>query len=225
MIVIISFFETSKERRKALGGNESGFTVTIRKIEEYAEKDCEAKRNAENLKQINQLINSSRKHRHDFHHQLQAIYGLLESGSYEGAKNYINSFFGTITKTRELIETDNVNVSAILNTKVGLAEARNIDLEVGVECNLKELPLSSFDVSSLLGNLIDNALEAVENNESEHRQVKVMIDFERGQTNWAGYPGIYFQTRFYIKRRPLQPGSVHSKGHHSQIRRWCRSEQ
>lgn len=156
------------------------FVAAVRKIEAYAEKEYEARRAAESLKQIEQLIDSSRKQRHDFHHQLQAVYGLLESGSYEGARDYINGFFGTVTKTRELIKTDNLNVSAILYAKIGLAEARNIDLEVDVECSLKELPLSPLEASSLLGNLIDNALDAVENNVGEHRRVKVMVDLERG---------------------------------------------
>lgn len=188
------------------------FTATVRKIEEYAEKDYEAKRAAESLRQLEQLIDSSRKQRHDFHHQLQAVYGLLESGSYEGARDYINGFFGTVTKTRELIKTDNLNVSAILYTKIGLAEARNIDMEVDVECSLKELPLSPLEASSLLGNLIDNALDAVENDVGEHRWVKVMVDLERGSyvitvTN-AGKPASPD-----IRESIFKPGFTSKKGH------------
>ncbi|OPX92175.1 MAG: Sensor protein CitS [Pelotomaculum sp. PtaB.Bin013] len=144
------------------------------------EKEYEARRAVENLKQIEQLIDSSRKQRHDFHHQLQTVYGLLESGLYERSRDYISKLFCTISKTGELIRTDNLSISALLNTKIGLAEAKNIDLEITIECSLKEMPLTPLETSSLLGNLIDNALEAVEEYTGEHRQVEVKITLEHG---------------------------------------------
>jgi len=155
-------------------------TVAVKKIGQYIEKEYEAKRAEENLKQIKQLIDSSRKQRHDFHHQLQTIYGLLEGGSYERARDYISRVFGDISKTAELIKTDNFSIGALLYTKIGLAEARNIEMEIAVKCSLKEIPLSPHEASSLLGNLIDNALEAVEAKAGECRQVKVKMTREHG---------------------------------------------
>lgn len=155
-------------------------TVAVKKIGQYVEKNYEVKRAEENLKQIKQLIDSSRKQRHDFHHQLQTIYGLIEGGAYERARDYISRLFGDISKTGELIKTDNFSISAILYTKIGLAEARNIKMEIAVECSLKELPLTPHEASSLLGNLIDNALEAVEDNTGACRRVKVKITRVQG---------------------------------------------
>lgn len=155
-------------------------TVAVKKIGQYVERDYEAKRAEENLKQIKQLIDSSRKQRHDFHHQLQTIYGLLESGSYERARDYISRVFGDISKTGKLIKTDNFSISALLYTKIALAEARNIEMEIAVECSLREMPLTPHEASSLLGNLIDNALEAVENKTGACRQVNVKITCEQG---------------------------------------------
>lgn len=186
--------------------------AAVKKIGEYAEKDYEAKRAAENLKQIEQLIDSSRKQRHDFYHQVQTVYGLLESGSYERARDYMKRFFETVMKTRELIKTDNLTLSALLFAKIGLAEARNIDMEIDVECSLKELPVSPHEASSLLGNLIDNALDAVGNNGVEGRRVKVKIAFERGayviKLKNAGKP-IDPETRESI----FKPGFTTKEGH------------
>lgn len=155
-------------------------TVAVKKIGQYVEKDYEAKRAEENFKQIKQLINSSRKQRHDFHHQLQTIYGLLEGGSYERARDYISRLFGEISKTGELIKTDNFSISALLYTKMGLAEAKNIEMNIAVECSLREMPLTPHEASSLLGNLIDNALGAIEDKTGACRQVKVKITREQG---------------------------------------------
>ncbi|MDD3654495.1 MAG: GHKL domain-containing protein [Desulfotomaculaceae bacterium] len=154
--------------------------AAVKKIGYYAEKEYEARRAVEDLNQIEQLINSSRKQRHDFYHQLQTVYGLLESGSYERARDFAKNYFTTVLTTRELIKTDNLSISALLNTKVALAEAQDIDLEITVECSLRELPLAPLEASSLLGNLIDNALEAVKENTGGRRQVEVSINWEHG---------------------------------------------
>ncbi len=154
--------------------------VMIRKVGKYIETEYEAKRAVQNLNQIKQLIDSSRKQRHDFYHQLQTVYGLLEGGFYDRARDYINRMFSNISKTGGLIRTDNFSISALLYTKIGLAEAKNINLEIIVECSLKEIPLTPLECSSLLGNLIDNALEAVEGNTGERRQAEVKITFENG---------------------------------------------
>ncbi|ADY55201.1 signal transduction histidine kinase regulating citrate/malate metabolism [Syntrophobotulus glycolicus DSM 8271] len=155
-------------------------TVAVKKIGQEIEKEYEAKRAEENFKQIKQLLDSSRKQRHDFHHQLQTIYGLLESGSYERARDYISRAFGEISKTAELIKIDDYSISALLHTKIGLAEARKIKMEIAVEGSLKDLPLTPHEAGSLLGNLIDNALEAVEAEAGEGRQVNVKIAREHG---------------------------------------------
>ncbi|OPY58030.1 MAG: hypothetical protein A4E55_01203 [Pelotomaculum sp. PtaU1.Bin035] len=65
------------------------------------------------------------------------------------------------TYEQALNDTDNHEISAMLYTKTGLAEAKNINFEVLVNCSLKELPLKSGEANSILGNLIDNAIEAV----------------------------------------------------------------
>lgn len=88
--------------------------------------------------------------------------------------------FSSVSRTGGLIKTNNFSISALLYTKTGLAEARNIDLEIAVACSLKELPLTPLESSSLLGNLIDNALEAVEEETGEHRQVKLEISTGHG---------------------------------------------
>ncbi len=187
-------------------------TVAVKKIGQYVEKEYEAKRAEENLKQIKQLIISSRKQRHDFHHQLQTIYGLLEAGLYERARDYISRLFGEISKTGELIRTDNFSVGALLYTKMGLAEAKNIEMEVAVECSLKELPLTPQEASSLLGNLIDNALGAVEGKSGGCMRVTVKITCEQGL-----YVIIVSNTgdpiAFEVKEDIFKAGFTTKKGH------------
>ncbi|MEA4925592.1 MAG: GHKL domain-containing protein [Syntrophomonadaceae bacterium] len=149
--------------------------LVVKKITQAAEIQYMAKQTQQTLARMEELIYSIRKQRHDFNHHLQAVYGLLEVGSYQVARDYIRGTFATITTHGELIKTDNHEVSAMLYTKIGLAEAKNINLEVVVNCSLKNLPLNPGEANSVLGNLIDNAIDAVESAPAEKRLVTVEI--------------------------------------------------
>ncbi|MEW5952826.1 MAG: GHKL domain-containing protein [Bacillota bacterium] len=141
---------------------------------------CIARKNAESLTHIGKLLQLVRHQHHDFHHQLQTIYGLLETGCYEEARQFIRELHEAICFPLELIRTDSPQVMALLYTKLALAEARGIRLEPVIECSLKQLPLSPLETSTLLGNILDNALEAVEQVPPEERLVHLEIRFDSG---------------------------------------------
>ncbi|TEB10546.1 Sensor protein CitS [Pelotomaculum sp. FP] len=149
--------------------------VAIKRIARIVEVECTAKQTAETISQMEELIYSIRKQRHDFNHHLQAVYGFLEVGSSREARDYIRNTFNAISTRGELIKTDNHEISAMLYTKISLAEAKNMNLEVLINCSLKDLPLKSGEANSVLGNLIDNAMEAVGSASGERRLINVEI--------------------------------------------------
>lgn len=153
----------------------------VQRIRKSIEKEMEAARAIETTERMKELIYSIRKQRHDFNHQLQAVYGLIETGNYSGAREHIQNTYHYVSGAGELIKTDNPPVSALLYTKIGIAETRNVEFEINIECSLEEFPLKSNESSSLLGNLIDNAFDAVEKNEPGDRLVRLHITAERGE--------------------------------------------
>ncbi|MCL6480014.1 MAG: GHKL domain-containing protein [Peptococcaceae bacterium] len=153
----------------------------LRKISKSIEREYEIKKAAETIEQLKELIFSIRKQRHDFNHHLQAVYGLMETGDFEEARKYMESTYHYVSGAGELIKTDNPSISALLYAKIGLAETKNIRFDISIDCSLENLPLSNNDASSLLGNLIDNAFDAVDKNEAGDRVVSLNIDAERGE--------------------------------------------
>lgn len=136
---------------------------------------CTASRAAEDLVHISDLLKLVRRQHHDFCHQLQTVYGLLEIGCYEEAGQYISKTHEAVSVPLELIRTGDPHVTALLYTKLALAESKQIRLEPVIACSLERLPLSPLEISALLGNLVDNALEAVEKAPPEHRVVRLEI--------------------------------------------------
>lgn len=153
----------------------------LRKISVLKEKEFEARKAGETIAHLDKLIRTIRKQRHDYNHHLQAVYGLLEVGSYNKARNYIKQMFLDISNPAEVVKTDNPGISAMLFAKAGLAEARGIPFSVLVDCSLQGVPLSTMEANSLLGNLLDNATEAAAAYAEAHRSVRLEITREPGE--------------------------------------------
>lgn len=153
----------------------------LRKISALTEKEFEARKAEETIAQLDKLIRTIRKHRHDFNHHLQTVYGLLEVGSCDEARRYVKEMFLDISNPAEVVKTDNPGISAMLFAKAGLAEARGINFSVQVDCSLQNIPLTPMEASSLLGNLLDNAIKAAGAFSGDQRHVRLEITREPGE--------------------------------------------
>ncbi|MEW6192845.1 MAG: GHKL domain-containing protein [Bacillota bacterium] len=179
-----------------------------------------ARKTAENLAHVGELLRLIRRQHHDFHHQLQTVYGLLETGCYEEAQQYIRKTYQSVSGPLELVRTDHPAVTALLYTKAALAEAKKIEFELVIECSLHGLPLDPMEITSLFGNIIDNALEAVESAPLEERKVRlearrepdnyVITVANRGRIN-ALQVARAFQTGYTTKRGHTGMGLVYAR--------------
>lgn len=152
----------------------------IKRISILIEKESEARNAAETIRQLDKLIQAIRKTRHDYNHHVQTIYGLLEVNAYEMARDYIRKLHLNIITPAQLVKTDNPGITALLYAKAGLAEAKGLNFDLQVDCSLKEIPLTTMEMNSLLGNLLDNAIEAADE-KGEGETVRLEISTELGQ--------------------------------------------
>lgn len=127
---------------------------TYLKLVEMQEE--QAKRHLEEVRVIHSEM---RGYKHDFHHHLQALKGQLEAGEVERALAYIEQLDRSLQSVDTLLKTGNVTVDAILSAK--LAQARSEGISVDVQANLPDtLTLTDVELSIVIGNLLDNAIEA-----------------------------------------------------------------
>lgn len=134
---------------------------TYLKLVEMQEE--QAKRHLEEVRSIHSEM---RGYKHDFHHHLQAIRGQLEAGEIDRAIAYIDRLDETLKSMDTLLKTGNVTVDAILSTKIANAKAEGIS--VTVDANISDsLTLTDLEISIIIGNLLDNAIEACRNADGE----------------------------------------------------------
>lgn len=111
------------------------------------------------LGEVRSIYKEMRGYKHDFHHHLQAIRGQIEAGEYGRALAYIDELDEKLQKIDTVLKTGNVSIDAILSSKI--AQAKLAGIEVTLKANLPEkLAMSDVDMSIVLGNLLDNAMEA-----------------------------------------------------------------
>lgn len=125
------------------------------------------------------ITETLRAQTHEFHNQLHTISGLVQLEEYDEVSRLI----GTLTRRRAEISdavirrVDDPAVAALLIAKVSLAGERGLDLELSEDSALPRLSHElSGDVGTVLGNLVDNAVDATVAAGGERIDVHLAVD-------------------------------------------------
>lgn len=108
------------------------------------------------------LNNTLRAQRHDFLNHLQVVYSLMEMGEYSEANAYIEKVYGAITSVSRAMKTANPAINALLQVKLAACEKAGIKVDVNIQSAWKNLPIPGWEMCKVLSNLIDNAIDALE---------------------------------------------------------------
>lgn len=153
------------------GGRRIGSVTTLRDRTQLAEVESE-------LGAFRGTTDLLRAQAHEFANQLHTISGLIQIGEYEE----VVSFVDTLVEKRASLDltiarrVQDRAVAALLVAKAALAAEKKVVLRVSDRTGLAPLKSeSSFDVATVLGNLIDNGIDAVATEGREGRWVAVEI--------------------------------------------------
>ena len=111
--------------------------------------------------EVQNIYQTMRAWRHDYHNHMQAIKALLSMGKKEELSDYLDNLEKDLDGIDIAIRTGNVGLDAILSSKVSIARKNNIE----VNCTAKvpqDLKVSDVHLCAIVGNLLDNAIEACE---------------------------------------------------------------
>ena len=116
---------------------------------------------ARQVEEVQNIYLTMRGWRHDYHNHLQSMKAYVEMGQYDKLQEYLGLLENDLDQVNQLCDSGNVNLDAILNSKISLAEKNGIRVDYKATCPA-ELTVSDIDLCALIGNLIDNAMEACE---------------------------------------------------------------
>ena len=111
--------------------------------------------------EVQNIYQTMRAWRHDYHNHIQSIKAMLAMKKFEELDAYLGTLEQDLDSIDIAIRTGNVGLDAILSSKVSIARKNNIE----VNCTAKvpgELTISDVHLCAIVGNLLDNAIEACE---------------------------------------------------------------
>lgn len=110
------------------------------------------------------------KIKHDMKNHLISLGFLLEEGKIEEAISFVSSLSNNPSLKKKQF-SNNLILNALLNNKM----AENQDIKFDILIDIDDISISDIDLSILLGNSIDNAIEAVKKLKSEDRRISITI--------------------------------------------------
>ena len=111
--------------------------------------------------QMDTLNLELRAQRHDFLNHIQVVYSLLEMGESEEAADYLERVYSQLRTVSKVMRTGVTAFNALLQVKNAACEERGIHLELDIRTALEGLPVPPWEICCIIGNLMDNAMDAI----------------------------------------------------------------
>lgn len=137
--------------------------INIKDIYELAQINSKNDMLQQTLSQLEELNKTLRAQRHDFKNHLQVVYSLIELEEFKDTKEYIEKVYNDIQSVSQVMRTANPAINALLQAKTLACKKRDIELALNINTQLNGMKIPAWEFCRVLGNLIDNAIAALEN--------------------------------------------------------------
>ena len=128
---------------------------------------------------ITNMYQEIRAWRHDFHNHINVILGLLELDEKNKAIEYISDIESKTNKFEACVYTDNIVIDSLLSNKINIAKEKNIKVNLKIKMG-SEVKIPNVDICTIIGNLMDNSIEACEKLKG-HKFIDMIIISESKQ--------------------------------------------
>lgn len=157
------------------------------------------------------LIQIIRSQRHDFNFHIQAISGLIEQGLYSECGDYVRMMVKTTTAMNDMLPLHDPAVSAMINSFREMASQRGVELQVSISNDLQQIPCTVYEINTIIGNLIQNAMDELEQNRELRSWISVLI-LKRGGNHIIKVTNPCHQTED-VFRNCFKPGFTTKQSH------------
>ena len=149
---------------------------SMQKNEQAAEKALhESAYQKQDMDSVAVLDEHVRKMRHDLKNHVNNLNTLLsdEEHGQERAKQYLLEYVRQTAALQEFVKTKNSVADAVLNAKLMYCKEQDIPAVISVDKNIRGL--TQTELCCVLGNLLDNAIEAELKLSKAHRKIEIKI--------------------------------------------------
>ncbi|MCI7423567.1 MAG: GHKL domain-containing protein, partial [Ruminococcus sp.] len=130
---------------------------------------------------LQQRYQNSMETIHDAKRHVRALESLIQSDHLAEAQQYKESLFQKLNELQPSIQCDNPLLSAILNHVFLKTEQRHIALKMDLQGEEQLSMLAGIDLTTIVSNLLDNAVDAVSELPEEQRYIHFAVAFQIGE--------------------------------------------
>lgn len=135
------------------------------------EKHCE---------EVENMYRQMRGWRHDYKHHIQTMKAHLMLEQYQELDDYLSELDTDLTKVDTVLRTGNVRIDAVLNSKLAVAKEKGIRVKAKAIVP-DQLKVKEVDLCVIVGNLLDNAMEACAGTTEEKQFIRIYMEALKGQ--------------------------------------------
>ena len=127
--------------------------------------------------EVDRMYAKMRGWRHDYRHHIQTMKVHAAHGELNEISAYLDMLDDDLTNVETVVKTGNRMADAVLNSKLSLAAEREIKVKAKAEIPVK-LSISELDLCIIIGNLLDNAMEACMELPSNERLIRIYMEIK-----------------------------------------------
>jgi len=158
--------------------------LAIKQFGEHVKNNMKVQLLKSHLQQVENLLTILQAQKHEYGRHIQAIQSLVHLGRNEEVKKYINGIAEDYWHMEDMHYIGHPAITGLINSKRSTAEFQGIEFAVAVKCDLSRIKVEPWDLCSILGNLLDNAIEAALEDKDQPR---VAIEFKHESGEYAIY--------------------------------------
>lgn len=136
------------------------------------------KKASENYKILENNEQEVRKLKHDMNNNILVLKNLIDTNNIDTAKEYLNELSIKIGKVSSTVYTKNYTLDSVLNIEAKKAQLYDISYKVSI-ISSHEIFISSIDISTILCNALDNAIEGAKDSKKKLIYISIEIKKDR----------------------------------------------
>ncbi len=156
-------------------------------------------------------MNVIRSQRHDYNLHIHTLVGLINTGNYDEARKYMNRLALEASEINDIMPLNDAVLGSLLFNMREAARAEGSDIYYKITYDMRDTLISGFESIKIIGNLLQNAIDALESEEDKKAGIHMNVFKRRGNTV------IQVENRFTGDRnlilKVFEPGFTTKKKH------------
>lgn len=128
---------------------------------------------------MQKAVEDTQSFKHDYNNHMSILNEFISKGEISSAEKYISNLREEHQKYTSIYSsTGNIPIDSILNYKLNSLSDKNVNMDIEVNVPI-ELSIEIMDISTILTNLLDNAISAL-NKVDKNKKMNIKIIYRKG---------------------------------------------